>query len=160
MQRYAGVIAEYEGKIALVHERYEAWDKAYWNLPSGAVEAGESPAAGAIRELREETGLDTTSEALRLVWTTTVTEGGQTLSQSWNYVAAVTDPTLRIDDPDDSVTDAAWFSPQDAVRLLHHQPYPPLAVPALAYLQTAAHAGWTFALSGTTDWTWQSGPLG
>ena len=160
MQGYAGVIAQYDGKIALVRDKYEKWDKAYWNLPSGGVEVGESPTAGAIRELREESGLHVTHEALRLVWTTSVTRAGEAPFQSWNYVATVTDPTLRVDDPDGTVTEAAWFSPQDAVQLLHQVPYPPIAVPALAYLQTAAHAAWTFTLSDTDDWTWQSDPLG
>ncbi|WP_328525677.1 hypothetical protein [Kribbella sp. NBC_00359] len=35
MGRYAGVIAQYDGRLALVREQYEAWDAAYWNLPGG-----------------------------------------------------------------------------------------------------------------------------
>jgi 8-oxo-dGTP diphosphatase len=159
MQVYAGVIAQYDGKIALVRDHYEAWDQPYWNLPSGGVDVGESPAAGAVRELREETGLHTTPDALRLVWTTTVIKSGETLSQSWNYVATVTDPEFLIDDPDDTVTDAAWFSPEDAVRLLHKMPWPPITVPALAYLQTPALASWAFTLADPAHWTWQSEPL-
>ncbi|GAB2635061.1 hypothetical protein GCM10009743_07670 [Kribbella swartbergensis] len=99
------MLAQYDGKIALVREHYEPWGAA------------------------------------------------------WNYITTATDPTLQIDDPDDSVTDAAWFTPQDAVRLLHQLAYPPITVPALAYLQTSSPTAWSFTLSDTTDWTWLSDSL-
>jgi 8-oxo-dGTP pyrophosphatase MutT (NUDIX family) len=36
----------------------------WWFTPGGGLDPGESPAEGAVRELREETGLDVAPEAL------------------------------------------------------------------------------------------------
>ncbi len=46
-----------EGKILVLHKDYG--DKS-WNLPGGVVEAGEGVIAGAIREIKEEIGIDKT----------------------------------------------------------------------------------------------------
>lgn len=46
------VVAEYEGKVLLVFNR----KRQHWELPSGRLEAGESPRDCAIRELFEESG--------------------------------------------------------------------------------------------------------
>jgi len=158
MRRYCGVIAMYDGRVALVWERYDAWDAEYWNLPSGAVEEGETPAAGAVRELREESGLRVDEAELELAWRTTAVHGGEVVSQSWNYVVSVTDPAFAIDDPDGSVLDVRWFPVDDAVRLLAQVPYPPLAVPSSAYLKTGKRLAWTFTLAGER-WTWEPFPV-
>ncbi|MGZ0150393.1 NUDIX hydrolase [Kribbella sp. WER1] len=154
MQLYAGVIARYDGLVALVREQYDAWDAPYWNLPSGGVEAGETPAAGAVRELREESGLHVSEGDLELAWTTQTQADGSVTSRSFNYVADVADPAFAIDDPDGSVMDARWFTPADAVRLLGDLPYPPLAVPAVHFL-THGERGrdWPFTLDAG-EWTW------
>lgn len=49
------------GEILLAHRR----DHDFWNLPGGGVEKGETPWAAAVREFKEETGLEV--EVTRLV---------------------------------------------------------------------------------------------
>lgn len=51
----AGVVfSDGAGRVLLCEPTY----KDYWEFPGGAVEAGESPKAAALREVREELGLE------------------------------------------------------------------------------------------------------
>lgn len=53
------VIVNKEGKILLI-KRSKLNDvlSGYWDIPGGTLEDGEDPVMGAIRETKEETGLD------------------------------------------------------------------------------------------------------
>lgn len=53
MKSRATVICAHGGHILFVRK-----DRSKWALPGGKIEPGESPAAAAIRELHEETGLE------------------------------------------------------------------------------------------------------
>ncbi len=53
----AGVLAERDGKVVLARRGINP-GKDKWCFPSGFVEYDETPAQGAIREFKEETGLD------------------------------------------------------------------------------------------------------
>jgi 8-oxo-dGTP diphosphatase len=142
--------------VTLVREQYEAWDAPYWNLPSGAVEGGETPTAGAIRELREESGLRAVEADLALVWTTQVLIDGRVTSRSWNYTVDVQEPAFAPDDPDGSVMEVRWFSVEDAVRRLRQLPYPPITVPAIDYLTSAVpRREWSFTLDREA-WSWET----
>lgn len=49
----AGAIVIRDGRILLIHFT----DEAYYEIPGGGVEAGETPQGAVVRELREESGL-------------------------------------------------------------------------------------------------------
>ncbi|MDP2312663.1 MAG: NUDIX hydrolase [Pseudomonadota bacterium] len=58
-------IIERDGAIVLVRRRYEPIG---WALPGGFVDPGEMVGAAAVREAKEETGLDITLSALLHVY--------------------------------------------------------------------------------------------
>ena len=53
-------IRDDEGRVLLGHRR----DGDFWGQPGGALEAGEPPWQGVVREVKEETGLDAVAEWL------------------------------------------------------------------------------------------------
>ena len=57
-----GAVVVHEGRILLVNHR--RMGRSYWVFPGGALEGGESLAACASREVREETGLEVFPERL------------------------------------------------------------------------------------------------
>jgi ADP-ribose pyrophosphatase YjhB (NUDIX family) len=57
------LVTDAEGRILVVRPTYSRG----WMLPGGRVERGETPHAAAVRETREETGLDVALDRLLLV---------------------------------------------------------------------------------------------
>lgn len=133
VRRFAGVIAVHEDRIVLVREQRDHWGGAYWNIPSGMVESHETPVLGAVRELAEETGLVAAPDDLRLVGTSSTTSG-EHRSLAWNFRTVISSPIIAVDDPDDSILEARWFTRDEAIDLLTRLPYRPLAEPVVAHL--------------------------
>ena len=57
----ATLLLDPAGRVLLVRQAY---GNRLWGLPGGIVDAGETPVDAAIREAREEVGLDVTVDAL------------------------------------------------------------------------------------------------
>lgn len=61
----AQVVLMEDGRVLMV--RLQRPGKSFWVLPGGAIESGETPQEAAIREMREETGLDVAIDRLLFV---------------------------------------------------------------------------------------------
>ena len=60
------VILDKENRILMVKQHHD--EKDIWMVPGGGIEEGESSMSAAVREMKEETGLDV--EIDRLIWHT------------------------------------------------------------------------------------------
>lgn len=60
----AGVAIIYEGKILLVHPANGSWVKPLMGIPKGGVEDGEDLLDAALREVKEETGIELSADQL------------------------------------------------------------------------------------------------
>ena len=88
------VVVLWEGKVVLVRRGIEPY-KGSWALPGGFVTYGEEPAA-AVREMREETGLDIVVESL--VTATLVRDDPRALLLVPAYLGRVIGGTLQAGD--------------------------------------------------------------
>jgi len=103
----AGTLVEDNGHVLLIRRGVPP-RRGYWAFPAGYVEADESVEEAAIRETREETGLEVALDALWNVYSfedATHQRGVLIL-----YRAHVIGGELR---PGDDAAEARWFAPQD-----------------------------------------------
>ena len=103
---------------ALIHNkeilmvRHVEPTRSYWTLPGGGVEAGETPAEAAVREVWEETGLWV--KAVRLLWEGTYGHGDRT-SPEYCYLV---EPEAEIEEQH---TVALGLDPEEAHLPSHHR---------------------------------------
>ncbi|MEQ8674467.1 MAG: NUDIX domain-containing protein [Aggregatilineales bacterium] len=91
-----------ENEVLLIQRK----DFEVWGLPSGEIEAGETPAQAAIRETLEETGL--TVQLTRLVGLYTIPQ--MPLGNKTNAVFAAEIVSGRLENTTDETLNAAFFT--------------------------------------------------
>ncbi|HEV2661354.1 MAG TPA: NUDIX domain-containing protein [Ktedonobacteraceae bacterium] len=112
------IVTDDEGKI-LLHRRS---DNDLWALPGGAMEIGESIAETAIREVKEETGLNVKPEYIVGIYTDphhvlAFSDGEVRQEFSLCFACSLIDGIMSVSDESFEV---AFISPQDMERLNMH----------------------------------------
>ena len=109
MIRAAGGLVVRDGLVLLVHrDRYDDW-----SLPKGKLEAGETWEDAALREVREEVGLD--CELGEPVGSTFYEPGGVRKEVRWWRMTAEGDAGVS-----DEVDAVRWATPGEACGLLSY----------------------------------------
>lgn len=124
------VVRDPAGRLLLVQRGHDP-EAGRWTLPGGRVEAGESPADAAAREVAEETGLVVAVGREWLVLSRPTGQAGpdgtDTVFEIHDFVAEPVGGSLRAGD---DAADAGWFTPAELARL-------PLTTGLLAHLEAA-----------------------
>jgi ADP-ribose pyrophosphatase YjhB (NUDIX family) len=95
------VLLDDEGRVLLVLQNY---GQRLWGIPGGAMEPGESPQEAAVREAREETGLEV--ELAHLVGVYTLRT--QPIGLRFIFKATIRAGEL-IAVPNDEITEIRWW---------------------------------------------------
>ena len=101
-----GIVFDDQGRLLLIQRANEP-GKGLWSLPGGRVEPGETDFEAAVRELREETGLDVRPHTL----------AGSVLRGRYDihdYLCTLTGGTLTAGD---DATDARWSDKAELLAL-------------------------------------------
>jgi 8-oxo-dGTP pyrophosphatase MutT (NUDIX family) len=93
-------------------------DTGRWALPSGILDPGEQPAAGAAREVLEETGVEVAVERLLSVeaWEPSVCPNGDRVQYlAMTYLCRAVGGRARVND--DESTEVCWFAVDELPQL-------------------------------------------
>ena len=105
-----------EGRVLLVRHSY---GKERWSLPGGEVDPGESPAEAAVREAREEAGIEVELDHLIGVYFLRSKKNGL----RFMFAARITagEPTAA---DADEIAEVGWFEPEAAAASRRLRPCP------------------------------------
>jgi ADP-ribose pyrophosphatase YjhB (NUDIX family) len=110
----AGALVVREGRLLLVRRAISPWHD-HWDIPGGFCDPDEHPAAAAVREVREETGLDVRVTGLLGIWMDRYPDGARGADTTLNcyYHAEPRDARPARADPAEA-SEIGWFAP-DAI---------------------------------------------
>ncbi len=125
---------EHELKVFLIHQ-YGSGGDTLWTFPKGRGEEGETPIQTALRELKEETGLeiDSYDESKKVSTSYSFVRRGEQIEKtSTYYLGFVKNPQFVIQEAE--VKEAGWFTIEEARVQLTFPDYKKLLDEALRLL--------------------------
>jgi len=131
-----------DGKVAFLLRENTSWMNDHYGLPAGKVDEGESISAAAIREAKEEVGVDIKPEHLKHVLTVYRTSTNGSKDDPWLDVlfeAMQWEGELFNAEPHVH-GELAWFDPYDLPS--NHTPFLPFFFEQIKSGNTYAEYGW------------------
>ena len=105
----ARILIERDGRILCV-QHAKPGHEPFWCLPGGNIDPGEALADGALRELREETGVDgQLSGAVLVLDGPELTTGNGAVEVIMRGAIGTATPARRTDSGDPYLADLAWL---------------------------------------------------
>lgn len=106
LEAAGGYVTNAQGKL-LVFFRRNSWD-----MPKGKIDPGETPEEAALREVREETGLQqiTLGPFITHTWHTYTQKGEHILKRTWWYRMTTTDTDVKPQTEED-IEEIQWVEP-------------------------------------------------
>jgi len=98
-------------QVVMVKNKHNS--EAYWSLPGGAVEPGETLEQAVKREAKEESGLDIHIEGLYSVREVFFKEAGDH-ALLFTFEASIVGGELQASDPDDEIMEVRWVPVETA----------------------------------------------
>ncbi len=117
--------------FAFVHDVF-----GYWTLSKGSIEEGESEEEGAIREIKEEMGVDIIIKELlgRNEYIASHPEKGKIRKQVVFFLAESIYQELKLEENNGGLDDAKWFPLEEVVNLKMYDNMIPLLTKAIEIL--------------------------
>lgn len=110
-----------DAKQQILLVKNKSGDSAYWSIPGGAVEAGETLEEAVKRETKEETGFDIDITGLFSVREVFFTERGHH-AVLFTFHAEIIGGEMKVSDPDHEIEEVRWMDLQTANDLMTYLP--------------------------------------
>ncbi|MCK9617410.1 MAG: NUDIX hydrolase [Lentimicrobiaceae bacterium] len=109
-----GLVSNAKGQLLFIFRR------GWWDLPKGKLEPGETPEEAALREVKEETGLNRLSLLYPLpsTWHIYPHRGSQVLKKTYWFAMQHTGNEKPVPQTEEDIQEVKWISPAELPQLL------------------------------------------